>query len=380
VNPGPESRGFEGLGRVGFAIVAGVAVIVSLNTTAKFLVTEPASILARAFVQDLAIHLFIGVAMLLAAVWARNQFSERGPRQYAAAFAAVIAATAVALLAVEGLETGGIFSLAPQGGTFTDFAWTLAGDLVRYSFVGIVIASAWLYARAEADHVSAMHDCIVDAERMDRQTAEARLQMLEAQIEPHFLFNTLANVRRLYETDRAAGARMLRNLKDYLAVALPDLRASESTLGREVDHATAYLNIQQIRMNRRLTFAFDVPDELRHARMPSLMLLTLVENAIKHGLGPLPEGGRIDVRACVQGDLLRVDVADTGRGFAKSEGGGTGLANTRARLASHYGAKASFTLALNQPNGVIATLLLPHASVTPRPGALGSASSKAAPR
>jgi len=86
------------------------------------------------------------------------------------------------------------------------------------------------------------------------------------------------------------------------------------------------------------------------------------------------------VRACVQGDLLRVDVADTGRGFAKSEGGGTGLANTRARLASHYGAKASFTLALNQPNGVIATLLLPHASVTPRPVALGSASSKAAPR
>jgi signal transduction histidine kinase len=314
------------------------------------------------------------VAILLAAVWARNCVPRRGAQQYAVTFIAVLLATAVALIVMEAVETNGSFNLDVEGATLAKEAWHIGSDLVRYSFLGAVIASAWLYVRAEADHVAAMEQCIVDSERMDRETAEARLQMLEAQIEPHFLFNTLANVRRLYETDPAAGARMLRNLKDYLAVALPQLRATESTLGREVDHVTAYLNIQQIRMNRRLAFSIDVPESLRGARMPSLMLLTLVENAIKHGLGPLREGGRVDIRATVEDGRMRVDVADTGQGFAQqSAGGGTGLANTRARLASHYGTAAGVTLALNEPRGVIATILLPYESVTsailPRAGA-----------
>jgi LytS/YehU family sensor histidine kinase len=153
---------------------------------------------------------------------------------------------------------------------------------------------------------------------------------------------------------------MMENLKHYLAVALPQMRASESTLGREIDHVMAYLNIQQIRMGRRLAFAIDVPAELTEARLPPLMLLTLVENAIKHGLGPLPEGGRIDVRASTEGGRLSIQVADTGQGFVKAGGGGTGLANIRARLASQFGASAKFSLALKSPHGVVATLALPH--------------------
>ena len=183
--------------------------------------------------------------------------------------------------------------------------------------------------------------------------------MLEAQIEPHFLFNTLAHVRRLYETDPAAGARMLHNLAGYLASALPQMRTA-ATLGHELDHITAYLNIQQIRMGHRLTFAIDAPTALRDAALPPLMVLTLVENAIKHGLSPLREGGRIDVRASVAGGRLIVQVADTGQGFTQSSGGGTGLANTRARLASKYGAGASLSLAHNEPRGVVATISLPY--------------------
>jgi LytS/YehU family sensor histidine kinase len=195
---------------------------------------------------------------------------------------------------------------------------------------------------------------------MDEQTAQARLQMLEAQIEPHFLFNTLAHVTRLYETDHVAGARMLGNLKSYLAVALPQMRATDSTLGRELDHAKAYLEIQRIRMGRRLAFAIDVDEPLRAARLPPLMLLTLVENAIKHGLTPQPGGGRVDIRASVEAGHLHVAVGDTGQGFTKSAGGGTGLANIRARLAAQFGPNARLALALNSPSGVIATITLPY--------------------
>jgi len=195
---------------------------------------------------------------------------------------------------------------------------------------------------------------------MDEQTAQARLQMLEAQIEPHFLFNTLAHVTRLYQTDPEAGARMLANLKSYLTVALPQMRATDSTLGRELDHAKAYLEIQQIRMGRRLAFAIGVDEPLRTALLPPLMLLTLVENAIKHGLTPQPGGGRVDIRASVEAGHLYVAVRDTGQGFTKSAGGGTGLANIRARLATQFGPNARLALALNSPSGVVATITLPY--------------------
>jgi LytS/YehU family sensor histidine kinase len=298
--------------------------------------------------------------MLLAVVWSRNRVPVRGPRQYATVFFVVATAALAVILVVDAWETRGTFGFdageAPLGEALAGFALDVLPTWVRYSLFGLLIGSAWLYVRAEADHV--------DSARMDEQTAEARLLMLEAQIEPHFLFNTLANVKRLYDTDQASGARMLRNLKDYLAIALPQMRETRTTLAREVDHATAYLGIQQVRMGRRLTFGIDLPEELRNARMPSLMLLTLVENAIKHGLGPLQAGGRIDLRASSDAGRLRVDVADTGQGFAKSAGGGTGLANIRARLRAIFGQAATLSLALNTPQGVIATIVLPHEDAT----------------
>jgi len=356
-----RERWFHGLGRAGFAIVTVVALIASLNTTAKFLVTQPFGEWFLGFLEYFAFHMFIGIAILLGAVWARNRFPRPGVRQYLAAFLAVAIATAAALLVLDALQ--GLYEWNHPGALLL----VLGSDLVRYTFVGLVITGSWLYVCTDADHVEALEQCVVDSARMDEQTAEAQLQMLEAQIEPHFLFNTLANVKRLYETDRPSGARMLRNLKDYLAVALPQMRAADSTLQREIDHATAYLGIQQIRMGARLTFGIDVPDALRPARMPPLMLLTLVENAIKHGLGPLPSGGRINIRASVTDRQLRVEVADTGQGFTKSGGGGTGLANIRARLATQFGAAASLSLAMNEPRGIVATLVLPHHPTGPGP-------------
>jgi signal transduction histidine kinase len=356
----------DGLGREGIAIVLLVAFLTSLNTTTKFLVTWPLGQWFGEFLGEFVEYLLVGSAVLIGAVWARNAVPSHGAKQYVAVVFAVVIAATWAEVCLEAWSTNGQFlgAGASWQPDLLDVAIDLATYIIRDSLVGIIIASTWLYVRAEADHAAAIAACAVDSERLDRQTAEARLQMLEAQIEPHFLFNTLANVRRLYETDRAAGATMIRNLKDYLAVALPHMRAIASTLGRESDHAIAYLNIQQIRMGRRLAFTLDIPPELRNARMPPLMLLTLVENSVKHGLTPRPEGGRIDVRARIVDGQLRIDVADTGEGFTKSGGGGTGLANTRARLASYFGERASLSLAINTPRGVVATLVLPYKRIS----------------
>ena len=360
LRPSWRERWFHGLGWAGFAIVAIAALINAARPTIKIVVMEPVNVWLMYFLWNYAYNVTIGVTILLAVVWARNRVPGRGIRQYTIVFLAVAIAAAASLLFVEAWETKGTFGSDDPTWTLGHAALGLGSDWVHFLLLGLIIAGAWLYVLAEADHVAALEQCAVDSARMDQQTAEAQLQVLEAQIEPHFLFNTLANVKRLYDTDRASGARMLRNLKEYLAVALPQMRETRSTLGREVAHATAYLNIQQVRMGRRLAFAVEMPERLRTVPMPPLMLLTLVENAIKHGVGPSPNGGRIDLRASIDDDRLLVEVADTGLGFTKSAGGGTGLANLRARLAGHFGGAASLSLALNSPRGLIATIVLPY--------------------
>ena len=334
----------------GLVIVAIVALLDALRDSVKLIVTQPFAQWSPYFASALAYAALIGLSILLAVAYAVRRIPRHGMRQYVAVFGAIAAAAGASVLVfAENTEISVDFALF-------DFLPALA----RYSGLGMLIAGAWLYVRAEAEQSAALEQVALDSARMDEQAAEARLQVLEAQIEPHFLFNTLAHVKRLYDTDPASGARMLRNLMDYLAVALPQIRETRSTLAREVDHTLAYLNIQQVRMGRRLAFAVDLPPGLRNASMPPLMLLTLVENAIKHGLAPLPGGGRIDLRASSEGGRLHVQVADTGQGFAKSTGGGTGLANIRSRLTAVFGHAGTLAMALNSPHGVIATIVLPH--------------------
>ena len=352
------SQPFDG-GRFGFGIVVVVALILTINSTAPHLVTAPVAEWFLLFLDVFAINVFVGIAILFAAIWARHRYPTPGRSQYVGAFVAVTIAAVLSILAVWLWNSGGTLGSERPDWTLGAFLVGFGTGLLQTTVLGLVITAAWLYTCTETEHAAAVAQCAVDSARMDEQTAEARLQMLEAQIEPHFLFNTLAHVKRLYETDREAGARMLANLKAYLVVALPHMRATDSTLGRELDHARAYLEIQQIRMGRRLAFAIDVEQRLRPARLPPLMLLTLVENAIKHGLTPQPGGGRVDIRASVEDRHLHVAVADTGQGFTRSKGAGTGLANIRARLATQFGPHASLSLALNSPRGVVATITLP---------------------
>ena len=207
-----------------------------------------------------------------------------------------------------------------------------------------------------------LHQTEIERLRAQGELAAGRLQLLQAQIEPHFLFNSLANVRRLLRTDGVAGRAMLADLLRYLESALPRLREDRPTLEREVELVRAFLGVHQVRMGSRLKVDFDVPRALGDRIVPPMMLLTLVENALKHGLQPLLEGGSIRIAATSDPTTLRVHVADTGRGLGTSLGAGTGLANIRARLRSMYGAAAQLTLRVNEPRGVVAMIELPLAT------------------
>ncbi|HYC36224.1 MAG TPA: histidine kinase [Usitatibacter sp.] len=195
--------------------------------------------------------------------------------------------------------------------------------------------------------------------RMGQQVTEAKLAALQAQVEPHFLYNTLASVQALTEVDPARANEMTGHLIQYLRNALPKMRESVSTVGQEVELVRAYLNILQMRMGKRLEFEIAVPPELLERPFPPLMLPSLVENAIKHGLEPQREGGTVRITASLAGENLRMVVADTGRGFSDTPGAGVGLANIRERLAGLYGDKAHLTLEANQPHGVVATIDVP---------------------
>lgn len=201
-----------------------------------------------------------------------------------------------------------------------------------------------------------------EVHNFSRQITEAKLQALQAQVEPHFLYNTLANVQALTEVDPAAANTMVGNLIQYLRASLPKMRENGSTVEQEVERVEAFLKILKMRMGERLEFAIEVAEDAKSLSFPPLILPTLVENAIKHGLEPLREGGRIDIVAMVVDGRLRVSVKDTGRGLntgSDTVGGGLGLSNIRERLAALFGGAASMSLVENQPKGVVATIELP---------------------
>ena len=193
-----------------------------------------------------------------------------------------------------------------------------------------------------------------------KELSEARLSLLNAQVEPHFLYNTLASAQALTRSDPERAESMLGHLIAYLRRSLPRTLQGQSTLGEELERAHAYLEILKIRMGPRLSTRIDVPEALHAVPFPSMMLQTLVENAIKHGLESKPGGGTVWIRATGNGNEVSVTVADDGRGFnAESSGTGIGLKNVRERLRLAYGNAARFDIAANFPNGVAATITLP---------------------
>ncbi len=195
---------------------------------------------------------------------------------------------------------------------------------------------------------------------VEKELTVARLSLLHAQVEPHFLYNTLASAQLLTRSDPARAEQMLGNLIQYLRHSLPRDHDALSTLGAELERAVAYLEILKIRMGNRLDVQVDVPDALRATPLPAMMLQTLVENAIKHGLEPRTAGGTVWIRARQDGDQVAITVADDGEGFnTKQSGTGIGLQNVRERLRLVYDGAASLAVVANFPAGVAATITVP---------------------
>lgn len=196
----------------------------------------------------------------------------------------------------------------------------------------------------------------------ERTTALAQMKLLEAQVEPHFLYNTLAHVDSMIESDPATARRMLERLIALLRATAASANES-ATLSRQVDWTRAYLELLQMRMGPRLEWTIDVDAELNDVVVPPAILQPLVENAVKHGLEPRLAGGAITISAHRRGGMLALDVADTGNGFRTTQRGadstGIGLANLRARLAKLYGDRANMIIADNVPSGARVALSLP---------------------
>jgi hypothetical protein len=239
-------------------------------------------------------------------------------------------------------------------------------------FILTVVAKFFIGRSRAAQRMAESERREAEYQRMGRQVTEAKLSALQAQVEPHFLYNTLASVQALTEVDPRRANAMTGHLIQYLRNALPKMRESLSTVGQEVELVRAYLNILQMRMGDRLAFEISVAPGLESAPFPPLMLPSLVENAIKHGLEPQREGGKVAITAEAVDGKVRITVADTGRGFSEAPGQGVGLTNVRERLAALYGDAGRFVIEANEPHGVRATLEVPReappaASMAPPP-------------
>ena len=194
----------------------------------------------------------------------------------------------------------------------------------------------------------------------EKELTEAKLNLLHAQVEPHFLYNTLASAQLLTRSDPVRAEAMLGHLIQYLRRSLPNAEGEMSTLGAELERALAYLEILKVRMGDRLDVQTDVAEALRGTPMPAMMLQTLVENSIKHGLEPRTGGGTVWIRARRDDNTVAVTVADNGEGFnTKTSGTGIGLKNVRERLRLRYAGAANLAVVANFPAGVAATLTVP---------------------
>jgi len=274
------------------------------------------------------------------------------------------ARAALAALAIVAGAALGEMALLVTGSPYASDGLSAAlGRAIQWTGLALCISGIHLLWLRDSQARAAARASEFSRSTTDGLLVRTQLQLLRLQIEPHFLFNTLATIRRLQETQPDEGERLLHHLIGYLRSTMP-ASVQRTVLGDEVDLVESYLAIIAMRMPGRLAVRFDVPTSLRGCECPPLTLATLVENAVKHGITPLPEGGAIAVGARRDGDMLEISVTDTGAGVSaapNSANGGTGvgLANIRARLRALYGNSATLSLTGNVPQGMRAVIRLP---------------------
>jgi len=271
------------------------------------------------------------------------------------------AAAFYTLVCAVGVVGGSALVMAPLG---KGFGWLLMPQWISSmalssalisTIIGVIFFARERQATAEARLAGER----ARAERIEREAALANLRALQGQIEPHFLFNTLANVASLVDADPAKAKRMLESFNRFLRSSLAATRTASTTLAAEAQLIAAYLEVLQVRMGARLRYRVDLPRELEDCALPPMLLQPIVENAIEHGLEPKVEGGEVAVTAARRGDTVVVMVTDTGVGFAPTTRGGLGLANVRDRLRLLYGDRGGLAIAENPGGGTAVTVTLP---------------------
>ncbi len=300
------------------------------------------------FVEVLGETLFVGMVLLFAFIVAGAWRQAVLPRWVVQVLAVTLGA-GLAPLIVQMFTVGGDFS-----------AFIGSRPLVRgyvlvtlsAAVIGSLFALGALYRERDAQARAEALRFALERETLQRQAADARLHLMTAQIEPHFLLNTLANVQQLVESGSPRAVPVFRSLIAYLRAAMPQLQQRAATLGDEERLVRAYLELMLMRMPDRLAFSVEIEPSLRALPFPQMGLLTLVENAIRHGIDPGCDGGRIEVGARREaGGVVHLWVADTGVGLSEGAGSGAGLRNLQERLAACFGPDARVVLSAQPPRG-----------------------------
>jgi two-component sensor histidine kinase len=329
--------------RVGFALAVSIAFGLLLALGWK---SSTASLLIRTAALGL-------IALLM------YSLLERWPKRLPAWLARWVLQVMGVAVAMP-LATFAIYLISTESGAppFWQDNDRLEGFLALAVFSLLVAPWAALAALVRQKDALARHQALA----FELERSNARLHLLQAQVAPHFLFNTLANIQALVDAGSPQASAVLRSLIAYLRAAVPLLHEPAATLGRELQLVEAYLELMHMRMPDRLTFELHVDESALALRCPPTMLLTLVENAVRHGIDPSEEGGRIEIHVQRRGSRCLIRVSDSGVGLRQTDQGlGTGLATLRERLQLSFGGDAQLRVTAREPGGVLAEVELPAA-------------------
>jgi anti-sigma regulatory factor (Ser/Thr protein kinase) len=313
--------------------------------------------------NELIVSICIGMVALLVVLGLRRAFWRDPVRQrrwrYALLAMLVPAAPVVHYL---GLHIGSLI-LGLDTPDLAHYFTVPRVSMILFTMLGCFGLLGIILARERMDRIKLERsEAHARAETVERQALQAQLRLLQAQIEPHMLFNTLANLQGLIAIDPQRAGQMLDQLIQYLRATLSVSRDETTTLEQEFAAQEAYLGLMQVRMGARLAYRCSLPEELRTVRLPTMLLQPLVENAIVHGLEPKVDGGTVTIAAARNGDILEISVRDTGLGLGSApsrKGTGVGVATTRERLQVLYGARANVELSPAAPQGAVARIHLP---------------------
>ena len=299
--------------------------------------------------------LFVGMVALLA-FNAAGAWRQHWIPVWAARLLAVTLGGMLAPLIVQMITVGGDISVFLNSRSLVGGYWLVATNAIIF---GVLFALGALLRERDAQARAQALQFALERETLKRQATDAQMRLLTAQIEPHFLLNTLANVQELIEGGSPKAVPMFRSLIAYLRAAMPQLRHEDATLGDEEKLVQAYLELMLMRMPDRLTYELRIDPTLRPLRFPAMSILTLVENAIRHGIDPALAGGSIVIGAAApSASTLHVWVADTGVGMSDKAAPGLGLSNLESRLKAFFGPSARLELSEVAPHGLRVDLFL----------------------